>query len=113
VDFSTARQQLHRALLVYPTHTLSARNVPQSMSFSNRQLQVNNWSRLESNSQRSERIPLTLSGRQRGASRASCWPVFVCRHCSRCGSLIFFDLGFVPPKIQCGNCLGRRFEGLG
>jgi hypothetical protein len=33
VDFSTPRQQLHRALLVYPTHTLSARNVPQSMSF--------------------------------------------------------------------------------
>lgn len=77
VDFSTPRQQLHRALLVYPTHTLSARNVPQSMSFSNRQLQANTWNRLESNSQRSEKIPLTLSRRQQGASRASCWPVFV------------------------------------
>jgi hypothetical protein len=67
VDFSTPRQQLHRALLVYPRHTLSARNVPQSMSFSNRQLQANTWNRLESNSQRSEKIPLTLSRRQQGS----------------------------------------------
>jgi hypothetical protein len=67
VDFSTPRQQLHRALLVCPRHTLSARNVPQSMSFSNRQLQANTWNRLESNSQRSEKIPLTLSRRQQGS----------------------------------------------
>jgi hypothetical protein len=34
---------------------------------SNRQLQANNWNRLESNSQRSEKIPLTLSRRQQGS----------------------------------------------